>query len=111
MKDTQSRLTCNDLFGGACDANRLLREQRPYLFYDFTRSRIPEAIRVNDFPIIDINTELAKPAPYDLYLRVILFPQLGRHTGSHHLLDGSYGTVTNRDFFHGSLSFCRSVGF
>ena len=93
-------LASNDLFGGACDVNRLLREQRLYLLYDFTRSRIPEAIRINDLSTINMDTELTKSAPYRFYLRVIFFPQLCRHTESHHLLDGSNRTVMDCDFLH-----------
>jgi len=81
------------LFGGADDVNRLRGEQRLYFFHDLTWSRIPKAIRVNDFSIININTELTKAAPYDFYLSVIFFSQSGRHTGGHGLLDGSNRAV------------------
>ena len=91
------RVVCMPLLGGACGVNRLLREQRPHLFDDLTRNRIPEAIRVDDLSVIDIDAELAKPASYYFDLRVCFFPQLGRHTGSHGLLDGSNRAVM--DFY------------
>ena len=62
-------------------ALRLLREQCLYLFYDFTWGGIPKPIRVNDFSIIDIHTELTKAAPYNFYLHFIFISQLRRHTG------------------------------
>ena len=43
------------------------------LFHDLTWSWIPKAIRINDFSIININTELTKAAPYNFYLSVIFF--------------------------------------
>ncbi len=101
MRATLFAVGCMPLFGGACDVNRLLREHRPHLFYDLTRSRIPKAIRVNDLSIINIDAELAKSASYYFYLRVRFFPQLGCHTGSHHLLDGSNRAVMYGDFLHG----------
>jgi hypothetical protein len=80
--------------------NRLLREQRLYPFYDFTWSRIPEAIRINDLSTINMDTELTKSAPYRFYLSVMFFPQLRRHTGGHHLLDRSNRAVMDCDFPH-----------
>jgi len=44
-------------------------EQRLDLFHDFTWSWIPKTIRINDFSIININTELTKTALYNFYLR------------------------------------------
>src|SRR5687767_8098324 len=84
---------------------RLLCEQRLDLFHDLTRSWIPKTIRVNDFSIININTELTKAAPYNFYLSVIFFSQLGRHTGGHGLLDGSNRAVMYCDFLHRLRSF------
>ena len=82
--------------GGA----RLLREQRLDLFHDLTWSWIPKAIRINNFSIININTELTQAALYNLYLSVIFFSQLGRHPGGHGLLDGSNRAVMDGDFLH-----------
>lgn len=87
------------------DLNKLLREQRLYLSYDFAWSWIPKAIRVNDFSIIDINTKLTKAAPHNFYLCAIFFSQLGRHTGGHGLLDGSNRAVMYSDFLHGLRPF------
>ena len=91
------------LLGGACGVNELLREQRLHPFDDLTRSWIPEAIRVNDLSIIDIDAELTKSASYYFYLRVCFFPQLGCHTGSHGLLDGSNRAVMDFYFSHDVL--------
>ncbi len=96
-------VSCKALFGGACDANRLLREQCLYLLYDFTRRRIPEAIRINYVSTINVDTEFTKSTPYGFYLRVIFFPQLCRHTGSDHLLDRSNRTVMDCYFLHGFI--------
>jgi hypothetical protein len=85
--------------------DRLIREQGLDLFHDLTWSRIPKAIRVNDFSIININTELTEPAPDNFYLRVIFFSQLGRHPGGHGLLDGSNRAVMYSDFLHGCAPF------
>jgi hypothetical protein len=109
-------LWSNELLGGACGVTKLLREQRLYLFYDLARSRIPEAIRVNDLSIIDIDTELAKSASYYFYLCVRFFPQLGCHTGSHGLLDGSNPAVMDFYFSHNlappeSQSYWLRIGF
>ena len=88
------------LLGGAGGVNVLLREQRPHPFDDLTRGRIPEATRVNDLSVIDIDAELAKSASYYFYLRVCFFPQLGCHTGSHGLLDRSNRAVMDFYFSH-----------
>jgi hypothetical protein len=100
MTGVVSAVGCRPLLGGACGANELLREQRPHPFDDLTRSRIPEAIRVNDLPVIDIDAELAESASYYFYLRVCFSPQLGCHTGSHGLLDGSNRAVMDLYFSH-----------
>jgi hypothetical protein len=83
----------------------LLCEQLLDLFHDLTRSWIPKAIRVNDFSIINVNTELTKAALQNFYFSVIFFSQLGRHPGGHGLLDGSNRTVMYGDFLHGLRSF------
>jgi hypothetical protein len=41
-------------------------------------------------------------------LRVMFFSQLGRHTGSHGLLDGSNRAVVYSDFLHGLGSFSQA---
>jgi hypothetical protein len=92
------------LFGGVCNVYKLLGEQRLYLSHDLTWGWIPKAIRVNDSSIIDINTELTKTASHNVYLSVIFFSQLGRHTGGHGLLDGSNSAVMYSDFLHGLRS-------
>jgi len=88
------------LLGGACGVNELLCEQRPHPFDNLTWSRIPEATRVNDLSVIDIDAELAKSASYYLDPRVCFFPQLGCHTGSHGLLDRSNRAVMDFYFSH-----------
>jgi len=103
-----SRRQLQGFVGRRLEVNKLLREQRLYLSYDFTWGWIPKAIRVNDFSIIDINTELTKAAPHNFYLSVIVFSQLGRHTGGHGLLDGSNGAVMYSDFLHGLRSFSKA---
>jgi hypothetical protein len=79
---------------------QLLREQSLDLFHDLTWSWIPKAIRINDFSIININTELTETTLYNFYLSIILSSQLGRHPGSHGLLDGSNRAVMYGDFLH-----------
>ena len=99
MRDTLIPVRCKRLFG-VDNVNRLRGEQRLYLFHDLTWRRIPKAIRVNNFPVINIDTELAKTAPYRFYLYVIFFSQLCCHTGSHHLFDGSNRAVMDCDSLH-----------
>ena len=79
----------------------LLCKQLLDLFHDLTRSWIPKAIRVNDFSIINVNTELAKATPQNFYFSIIFFSQLSRHPGGHGLLDGSNRAVMYGDFLHG----------
>ena len=100
MKAALFALRLNELLGGACGVNKLLCEQRPHPFDDLTRSRIPKAIRVNDFSLVDIDAELAKSAFYSFHLRVRFFPQLCCHTGSHHLFDWSNRAVMDFYFPH-----------
>ena len=82
----------------------LLGEQRLYFFHDLTWSGIPKAVRVNNFPVIHIDTELPESTPYRLHLYVVFLSQSGCHTGSHHLLDGSQRAVMNDYSFHGLYS-------
>src|SRR5687767_287101 len=88
------------LGSGACDINRLLREQRLHLLNDFARGGIPKAIRVDHLSVIKIDAELAESASYRLHLCVRFPSQSCRHTGSHGLLDGSNRAVVNIDFPH-----------
>ena len=98
--------TVYNLLGGGA---RLLREQRLDLFHDLTWSWIPKAIRINDFSIIKINTELTKATLYNFNLSVVFFSQLGRHPGGHGLLDGSNRTVMYGDFLHRLRSSSETV--
>ena len=72
------------------------------------KDEVPKAIRVNDFLIIDINTELTKTALHKFYLSVIFFSQLGRHPGGHDLLDRSNRAVMDSDSLHGLRSFSET---
>ena len=95
-----------ELLGGS---SGLLREESLDLFHDFTWSWIPKAIRINDFSIININTELTKATLYNFNLSVVFFSQLGRHPGSHDLLDGSNRAVMYGDFLHRLCSSSETV--
>jgi len=79
---------------------RGVREQRLHPFHDLTRSRIPEAIRVDDLLVIDVDAKLAKSTSHYFDVRFCFFPQLGCHTGSHGLLDGSNRAVMDFYFSH-----------
>lgn len=103
---SQFALGPHELSVCAREANRLLCEQCLNLFYNLTRGGIPEAIRVNNLSIIDINAELTQSASSCIYLHVRFFIQLGCHTGSHHLLDGSNRAVLYGDFPHGFILLC-----
>ena len=59
---------------------------------------------------INENAELAKAALDRLYFDVVFFVQLGRHTGGHQLLDGSYQTVVDCYFSHGFVMRANSFG-
>ena len=75
-------------------------EQRLNPFDDLTRSRVPEAIRVDDLSVINVDAKLPKSTSYYFNVRFCFFPQLGRHTGSHGLLDGSNRAVMDFYFSH-----------
>jgi len=83
------------LSGSMFNIRILVNEQRLELFYNLVCGRIPKAIRVNNLPLININTELTKSAFDGFYLYVVFFTQLGCHTGSRHLLDRSNKTIMN----------------
>ena len=90
----------NELWGSTVRRKQLLCKQRFHLFYDLTRSRIPQAICVNDLSIIKVDAELAKSASYYFHLYVRFFFQFGCHTGSQGLLDWSNRAVMDDDFLH-----------
>ena|SRR5215213_2603510 len=104
MRAIQSALRLNEFLGCECDV-RLSREQHSYLFYNLICGRIPKTICVNDLPVINIDAELTKPAFDRFYIDVVFFIQLGCHTGSHHLLDGSNCAVMDDDLLHGFTPF------
>jgi hypothetical protein len=77
------------------------------LLYDLIRSRIPKAVRINDLSIIDINTKLAKSAPYRSYLCVRFFPQLGRHREAIAFLMGQTARQCEASHFTALRSFSK----
>src|SRR5688572_16385350 len=79
---------------------RRFREQRLHPFDDLTRSRIPEAIRVDDLSVINVDAKLAKSTSYYFNVGFCFLPQLGCHTGSHGLLDWSNRAVMYFYFSH-----------
>jgi hypothetical protein len=81
-------------------ATKLLLDQFSYFSFNLAGPWIQKAIRFDHFSLIDIDAELAKPAFYQFHLCVRFIPQLGCHTGSHRVFDGSNRTVMDHNFLH-----------
>lgn len=71
---------------------------------DLARSWIPEAARLDYFPLVEQDAELAESALHRFNLNARFPSQLRCHTGSQRAFDGSHRAVTNRNIFHGRLS-------
>ena len=82
----------------------LFRERTLNLLDHLARQGIPKSIRVDDFPAIDIDAELAEAPAYNFNFRLRLFPQRRCHTGSNYFLYWSNRAVVYDDSFHSFTS-------
>jgi hypothetical protein len=79
----------------------LLILKSPFYFLDhLTRKWVPKRICLDDLFAVDDDTQFTDSPANDLRFDVRLSVQLGGHTGSYHLFDRSYNTISDLYGFH-----------
>lgn len=78
----------------------LFEDGGAHLLYYTRGCRIPERVCLVDISIFETHAKLTEPALLQVNGQIVFLAQVSRHPGGDELLDGSNGTVTNRDVLH-----------